>query len=86
MEYLPLGSVVLLKNATKKLMIYGRKQLSSKNNEMFDYVACLFPEGNISQEYTFLFNHDHIGEVIFRGYVDEEEKKFEREILNEEKE
>lgn len=25
-EYLPIGSVVLLKKGTKKIMIYGRKQ------------------------------------------------------------
>lgn len=44
--------------------------------EMFDYVACFYPEGNISPEYTFLFNHDDVEEVIFYGYKDEEEEKF----------
>ncbi len=43
---------------------------------MFDYVACFYPEGNISPEYTFLFNHDDAEEVIFYGYKDEEEEKF----------
>lgn len=43
---------------------------------MFDYVACFYPEGNISPEYTFLFNHDDVEEVIFYGYKDEEEEKF----------
>ena len=26
-KYLPIGSVVLLKNGTKRVMIYGRKQI-----------------------------------------------------------
>ncbi len=75
-EYLPIGSVVLLKKGTKKIMIYGRKQTMAETWEMFDYVACFYPEGNISPEYTFLFNHDDAEEVIFYGYKDEEEEKF----------
>lgn len=81
-EYLPIGTVVLLKGGEKKVMIYGRKQLASDNSGEFDYIACLYPEGNISDDYNFLFNHDDIAEVFFMGYVNEEEKKF-LEILNE---
>lgn len=29
-------------------MIYGRKQTMAETGEMFDYVACFYPEGNIS--------------------------------------
>ena len=75
-EYLPLGTVVLLKNGTKKIMIYGRKQIQASTGDIFDYVACLYPEGNISAEYTFLFNEDQIDEVIFKGFSNEEEKQF----------
>ena len=46
-KYKPLGSVVLLKNGTKRVMIYGRKQILASTGELFDYVACLYPEGNI---------------------------------------
>ena len=75
-KYKPLGSVVLLKNGTKRVMIYGRKQILASTGELFDYVACLYPEGNIGAEYTFLFNDDDIEEVIFEGYSDKEDLEF----------
>ena len=45
-KYLPIGSVVLLKNGRKKIMIYGRKQMHVETGEEWDYLACLYPEGN----------------------------------------
>ena len=75
-KYLPIGSVVLLEDGEKTIMIYGRKQIHGETNTPFDYVACLYPEGNISEEYTYLFNHDQIREVVFTGYVNEEETEF----------
>jgi len=75
-DFLPIGSVVLLKNANKKLMIYGRKQLQADTGKLWDYVGCLYPEGNISAEFTYMFNHADISEVIFTGFKNEEEEKF----------
>ena len=75
-EYLPIGSVVLLIDGEKTIMIYGRKQIFAETNEVYDYVACLYPEGNLSEEYTYLFNHDQVWEVVFKGYVNEEEVEF----------
>ena len=75
-KYLPIGSVVLLKKNKKKIMIYGRKQTMAESGEVFDYVACFYPEGNVSPEYTFLFNHDDIEEVVFTGYSDEDETRY----------
>ena len=57
-------------------MIYGRKQTMAESGEVFDYVACFYPEGNVSPEYTFLFNHDDIEEVVFTGYFDEDETRY----------
>ncbi len=74
-EYLPIGSIVLLNNGTKKVMIYGRRQMNAEK-KIFDYVACLYPEGNINEEYNFLFNNEDIAEVIFKGFTDDEEKEF----------
>lgn len=79
-KYLPLGSIVLLKNGTKRVMIYGRKQLQMGTDKEWDYIACLYPEGNISEEYMYLFNHDQIDKVFFVGYQDEDEKKLFRKI------
>lgn len=74
-EYLPIGSIVLLKNGTKKIMIYGRRQMNMEK-KIFDYVACLYPQGNINEEYNFLFNHEDIEEVVYRGFADDEEEEF----------
>ncbi|UOY91676.1 DUF4176 domain-containing protein [Ectobacillus sp. JY-23] len=71
---LPIGSVVLLKQGTKKLMIYGRKQELASDQIIYDYVGCLYPEGYLNPDYTYVFNHGDIAAVIFMGYKDEDEK------------
>ena len=80
-KYLPIGSVVLLKNGRKKIMIYGRKQMHVETGEEWDYLACLYPEGNINEDFMYLFNHDQIYKVYYLGYEDEEEKRFVEENL-----
>ncbi|RDU22021.1 DUF4176 domain-containing protein [Anaerosacchariphilus polymeriproducens] len=80
-KYLPIGSVVLLKGGTKKIMIYGRKQLSVDTGKAYDYVACFYPEGNVSEQYTFMFNQDDIETVVFTGYEDQDEKTFVKNVL-----
>ena len=79
---LPLGSIVLLENGEKRIMIYGRRQKAMVNNDEYDYVACLYPEGNISEEFTYLFNHSDIKEVIHTGYSDEEDAAFLEYLAN----
>jgi len=73
-DYLPIGSVVLLKKGTKRVMIYGRRQLNTGNNQEYDYLACLYPEGHINDKFTYVFNHEDIAEVLFRGFSDAEEE------------
>ena len=73
---LPLGSIVILNDGEKKLMIYGRYQLTTDSDKEFDYVACLWPEGNLNAEQTYLFNHSDIDTVIYSGYSDEEDSAF----------
>ena len=80
-KYLPIGSVVLLKNGSKRVMIYGRKQIHIETNKEWDYLACLYPEGNINEEFMYLFNHDQIDKVYFLGYRDDEELQFVEENL-----
>lgn len=48
-KYLPIGSVVTLINGTKKLMIFGRVQKQIPPGKTWDYVACLYPEGNLNE-------------------------------------
>lgn len=81
-NYLPLGSVVTLKNGNKRIMIYGRRQVMASTGEIFDYVACFYPEGNISPDYTFLFNEEDIEKIHFKGFDDEENKNFVNDVLD----
>ena len=74
--YLPIGSVVILKNGSKKVMIYGRRQRRVTDDYEYDYIACLYPEGNINEDYMYLFNHEDVDTVVHRGYSDAEEEAF----------
>lgn len=76
MNLLPIGSVVLLKEADKRLMIYGVKQVNNEDGTIYDYIGCLYPEGNIDAEYNFLFQHKDIEKVEFVGYMDAEFQVF----------
>ena len=85
-RFLPIGTVVLLKNATKKLMITGFCSYDKGNKEnpkAFDYTGCLYPEGIISSDQMALFNHSQIAKIYHLGMRDEEEIKF-KKVLNEE--
>lgn len=70
-KYLPVGSVVTLKEATKKVMIIGYFPMS-KEGEVFDYNACTYPEGVLDPKQTLAFNHDKIGQIDQIGFINEE--------------
>lgn len=75
--YLPIGSVVLLKNGKKRVMIYGRKvKVDGESEEIYDYVGCLYPEGMINSKNVILFNQEQIQLVYFIGFQDLEELAF----------
>ena len=78
-DLLPAGSVVMLKEGEKRLMVFGVKQTDTvENGEStdFDYIGVLYPEGNMGSEFQFLFNHEDVEEVFFRGYEDAERDEF----------
>lgn len=76
-ELLPIGSVVLLKGGSKKLMIIGLKPVKEEEpNTIYDYIGVLYPEGFISNEYNFLFNHNDINDIVFTGYSNPERESF----------
>ena len=45
MDLLPLGSIVVLKEGYKKLMIIGRKIYSENGETLTDYLGCLYTQG-----------------------------------------
>lgn len=75
-ELLPIGSVVILKDAVKKLMIYGVGQTDLSEDKEYDYIGVMYPEGNMGEGSQFLFNHTDIDKVYFRGFEDEERTSF----------
>ena len=76
-DLLPIGSVVLLKQGIKKLMIIGIKTAKSNEPEKeYDYIGVLYPEGYIGEQGKFLFDHDDINDIIFTGYNNPEREGF----------
>ena len=73
---LPIGSVVLLKDATKKLMIIGILQVDQNKHTLYDYLAVPYPEGFLGADTNFLFQHEDINDVIFTGYRNPEQDTF----------
>lgn len=94
-KFLPIGTVVLLKNGKKELMIisycmmpngdvydkFGK--VENHDNQVFDYGACLYPEGLITTDQIFAFNHEQIEKICFTGYETEIQKEL-SDALNEE--
>lgn len=80
-KYLPIGSVVLLKGGTKRVMITGFCSIPKGESRIYDYTGCMYPEGILSSSSSFLFNHEQIEKLFFIGFKDEEETEF-KEKLN----
>ena len=81
MDLLPIGSVVLLKGGNRRVMICGRVQANAEKNVIYDYSACLFPQGIIDSNDMYFFNHDDIQTIFFIGCQDVEELAFRNEVL-----
>ena len=71
MEYLPLGSVVLLKGGVQKILIIARalKVRNGAEEFFFDYGGVTYPEGLIGDQMAY-FNADKISKVVFEGFSD----------------
>lgn len=79
---LPIGTVVLLKDSKKRVMIIGvvQKQIKDGEDIIWDYSACFYPEGYMGPDKTFLFNSDQIDKVFAVGYQDLEQFAFKEKI------
>lgn len=85
-KYLPIGTVVMLKGGTKRVMIAGfcAIQPEDENKKVWDYSGCIYPEGFLTSNQTCLFDHDQIDQIYHLGLSgdeDNEEKEF-KEKLN----
>lgn len=75
-DLLPIGSVVILKKGKKRVMIFGVKQTDNNSGIEYDYISVLYPEGNLGDKAQFLFNHEDIDTVFFKGYHDSDRDRF----------
>ena len=81
-ELFPIGSVVLLKGGSKRLMIVGRVVSHDGGEEINDYIGCFYPQGVVDVDNLFFFNQDSIEAVFFIGFQDSEEIEFKKEVLS----
>lgn len=81
MSFLPIGSIVLLKGATKQLMIVGY-MANDVNNEEKDYMAVPYPEGILSEESVISFNNGDIETTLYKGFENEIFEKFISKLNN----
>lgn len=74
-RYLPIGSVVKLKNNDKMIMITGYYSVEyARDLEIYDYSGCAYPEGVMIKSSCCSFNQSDIKEVLFEGYKTDEYK------------
>ena len=65
---LPIGTVVLLEGAEKRLMIVGyQRRKAEEGGKVYDYCGCLYPEGFMTPNEAVVFDHKQIDRIIFMG-------------------
>lgn len=76
-KYLPIGTVVLLKGGTKRVMIVGFCSMDLEtNSKMADYTGCFYPEGIFTLDRILAFNHKDIDKIFHLGLSDAEHVQF----------
>ncbi len=80
-DLLPIGSVVLLHGGEKRVMICGRIQTKAGDETIYDYSACLYPEGILGSDSMYFFNRDAIDRLFFVGFQDLEEIEYSKQVL-----
>jgi len=91
-RFLPVGTVVLLKGGKKELMIisyciipsgeaYDKNGKIDVKDTMFDYGACVYPEGMITSDQLFAFNHGQIEKIVYMGYETDKQKEISKILV-----
>lgn len=78
-EMLSIGTIVKLKDAKKLAMIVGFSMVDSTDEnkvKIYDYLGCVYPQGIFNGDFNIYFNSGDIEEVVFKGYSNEDDKKF----------
>ena len=78
-RFLPIGTVVLLKGGKKEIMITSYRSFPNnvqiKNGQeikpekkIYEYGACIYPEGILDSNTICAFNHEQIEKICYMGY------------------
>lgn len=76
---LPIGSIVLLRNGEKRLMITGR-YTGVEGGSVQDYSGVPYPEG-INGSHVFFFQESAVENVYALGFQDVEEEMYKARVL-----
>ena len=80
-HFLPIGSVVQLKNSTACVMIAGYLPMGpSRPGYVWDYSGMRFPLGYVRDDEIYCFDQDQIEVVHSLGYQDKEQFSFIRTL------
>jgi len=79
-KYLPIGSVVLIKDSKKRVMICGIKQKQPDSEKVWDYSGCIYPQGVQDSQKLFLFDNDQLEMLYFVGFQDGEALQFLKDL------
>lgn len=78
-KYMPIGSIVTLKEEDKLIMIMGFNYAIDGNN--YDYIACEYPFGVDYSHGLVGFMHEQIERIYHIGYVNDQERYFKSELI-----
>ena len=78
-RFLPIGTVVLLKGGKKEIMITSYcifpnnvqmkdGQYITPEKKIFEYGACIYPEGVLDSNTICAFDHEQIDKILHMGY------------------
>ena len=70
----------MIHQSDRRLMIIGRNQQDKKTGELFDYIACYFPEGIQNSSQVLHFNRSDIEVVFSLGYLNQDEILLRKEL------
>ena len=81
-KYLPLGTIVTIKNNDFFYMIVGYTQKISDNT--YDYIVVKYPIGFVDFNTLAFFNHENIEEIIYLGSYNDKMNKILKQIKDSE--
>ena len=84
-RFLPIGTIVLLKGGKRELMImshcivsegeaYDKTGKIDVDGKLFDYGGCVYPQGMLTSDQLFAFDHHQIEKVVYMGYETDSHK------------